>query len=78
MRINCEKLVNWWWNEDVQKKYYLSFRHIINSFTDFLQSICNIFYTNYSRYFSLLNSLFTHFPHSSTTTTTIYINKEVI
>ena len=76
MRINCEKLVNWWWNEDVQKKESLSFLHIINSFTDFLQIICNIFYTYYLRISSLLKSVFTHFPHRSTITTTIYINKE--
>lgn len=78
MRINCEKLVNCWWNENVQKKYYLSFIHVINTFTAFLHNIYNIFYTNYLSVSSLLKYIFTHFPHRSTMTTTIYINKEEI
>ena len=69
---SVQKSAQNWWKKNVQKYQKWSFTQIFKKSTVVLQNFIDRFYTNKIINYSLLRSSFTHYPHSSTITTTTY------
>lgn len=73
---SVNKYANNWWKKNVQKCQKLSFAQKNKFCTEVLKNCLNILFTNKNTYSYLLNDSFTHFPHRTTNTTTIFINNK--
>ena len=73
---SVNKSANNWWMKNVQKSQNLSFPQFFKFSTKVLQNIIDKFCTKNLLNLPLLNTGFTPFPHSTTITTTIFINNK--
>ena len=73
---SVNKYANNRWKKNVQKCQKLSFAQKNEFYTEVLKNCLNILFTNKNAYSYLLNDSFTHFPHRTTNTTTIFINNK--
>ena len=73
---SVNKYANNWWKKNVQKCQKVSFTQIFEFYTEVLKNYLNNLFTFTNAYSYLLNNSFTHFPHRTTNTTTIFINNK--
>ena len=71
------KIVHKTWSKNVHKYWNGSFPQFMEKSTEVLQNFIDKFYTKCGHISSLLIGGFTHFPHRTTITITIFNNKEI-